>query len=317
MRRSVLFAALAAGLLGGAAAVAADTVAVLGTGRVGAALGPQFARQGMTVIYGSREPQRDDVQALVKRTGNGARAATSAEAVANAQYVVVALPWSATESTLRGLNLDGRIIIDPTNAIRTNPQTKLMEMAVETSGAERIQALAPRARVVKAFNAVGSHVMADAAAGNGPVTIPLVGDDAAAKAAVARLIEKMGLETLDVGPLRNARALEGLSILYMVPYLSGRRQDAFEIHLRKGAAPRQSQGVRPARDRAIGGDRPRRAAVRRRLPLFAASSRAGLDHEPSVDTRARAADAGGGRAAGGRRLGGRTHRRRRGGSCPR
>jgi hypothetical protein len=37
-----------------------------------------------------------------------------------------------------------------------------------------------------------------------------------------------------------------MAILYLVPYVNGRRQDAFEYHLRRGTAPKESKGVRPA-----------------------------------------------------------------------
>ena len=72
-----------------AAGAARESVAVLGTGRVGAALGPRLAALGHPVIYGSREPQRADVQALVSRSGPRASAASIASAASVASAALV------------------------------------------------------------------------------------------------------------------------------------------------------------------------------------------------------------------------------------
>ena len=60
---NVLLVALFA--LAGWSAASAETIAIIGTGNVGGALGPRFSELGHTIIYGSRQPQREDVQALI------------------------------------------------------------------------------------------------------------------------------------------------------------------------------------------------------------------------------------------------------------
>ena len=209
----------------------ADTIAVIGTGDVGGALGPEFAAQGHTIVYGSRDPQRDKVTELVKKTGDGASATTPAEAAAGADIVVLAVPGLMVEEITRSLgDLSGKIIIDPTNPLER--RMNRLEHAVDTSNAEIIQSAAPGAYVVKAFNTLNWRTMVDPATAGGPVSIPLVGDNAKAKETVAGLVSGMGLEPIDVGPLRDARWVEGMLILW-INNRFGSSRPSFEYHLRR------------------------------------------------------------------------------------
>lgn len=233
-RRAVLFKTiLLLSLLGVAASAPAfaETIAVIGTGRVGGALGPQFAALEHNVVYGSRRPDRPEVTELVARTGHDASASSPKDAAAEADIVVLAVPGLLVQDILRGLgNLSGKIIIDPTNPIRRG-QSGLVELAVETSNTELIQELAPSAHVVKAFNTLSWEQMADPGSSEGPISIPLAGDSEEAKAAVAELVEGIGFEPIDVGPVQHARYVEGMLIIWINNrYVYG---EAFEFHLRK------------------------------------------------------------------------------------
>jgi NADPH-dependent F420 reductase len=209
----------------------ADTIAVIGTGDVGAALGPAFAKQGHTIIYGSRDPERRKVRNLVEATGAGSSAWTPAKAAKDADIVVLAVPGLLVEEITLSLgDLSGKIIVDPTNPLKRNLQR--LEHAVDTSNAEIIQAAAPDAYVVKAFNTLNWKTMVDPASAGGPVSIPLVGDSSKAKKKVAELVAGMGLEPIDVGPLKDARWVEGMLILW-INNRYGSLRDSFDFHLRR------------------------------------------------------------------------------------
>lgn len=200
--------------LGASTPAAADTIALVGTGNVGAALGRRFAEQGHTVVYGSRTPGAADVVELVRATGHGAVALTPAEAAARSRIVVLAVPWTAAEEVVRGLgDLAGKIVVDPTNPRVTAADGFADYPPLSDSNAERIARLAPNAHVVKAFSTLGAETMFDPRLAEGPVTIPIVGDDRDAKRIVAELARAIGLEAVDVGPLRHARIIEGLHYL--------------------------------------------------------------------------------------------------------
>lgn len=194
--------------------VYADTITFIGTGNVASALGPKFADLGHDIVYGSRAPQRDDVQALVRQTGNRASAASPVDSVIDADIVVVAVPGLVTLSVVAGLgDLSGKIIIDVTNPTETL-ESGLRVHAVETSNAEIIQAMLPDAFVVKAFNTLNYRTMIDPASAGGPVTIPLAGNDDSAKVKVAELAQAIGFETSDIGPIAYAHELEGMLVLF-------------------------------------------------------------------------------------------------------
>ena len=194
----------------------AETIAVIGTGDVAAALGPEFAQLGHVIVYGSRDPSRPEVAELVARTGRGASATSQREAVAGADIVVLAVPGGVAEQVTRELgDLSGKIILDPTNRVGRNDDGWLVhDVPGKGSNAELVQAAAPNARVVKAFNTLNWRQMVDPETSGGPITIAIAGDDAAAKATVAELIEGMGLEPMDFGPLRYAHVLEEMLIVW-------------------------------------------------------------------------------------------------------
>jgi predicted dinucleotide-binding enzyme len=206
-------------------------IAVIGTGNVGAALGPEFAALGHTIVYGSRTPNEKDVQDLVARTGRGATATTQPEAVKGADIVVLAVPGNLAVQITQSLgDLSGKIILDPTNVVNRNTLDGYANHGVPGgSNAELIQAAAPGAKVVKAFNTLNWSKMVDPQSSGGPVSIPIVGDDAAARATVAELVKGMGLEPVDLGPLRFANTLEEMLVIWANARGHGA---AFNYHLR-------------------------------------------------------------------------------------
>ena len=188
--------------------VFADTIAIIGTGNVGAALGTEFAQQGHTIIYGSRSPLGLKALDLVGKAKGNAKTAIPAEAAIDADIVVLAVPGMVVEDVVKGLgDLSGKIIIDATNPLVMD-EPMHFTFGVETSNGEIVQAAAPDAKVVKAFNTISWQSMISPEDASGPLYVPVVGNDAAAKEKVSALIEKMGLVAIDLGPIEVAHWTE-------------------------------------------------------------------------------------------------------------
>jgi predicted dinucleotide-binding enzyme len=208
---------------------------MIGTGRVGSALGQRVTQLGHTVIYGSRDPSRESVRALVATTGGGASASTPVDAVAGADIVVLAIPWDAVESVVASLgDLSGKIVIDPTNP-RVIAADGLYDSPLATSNAAMIQAWAPDALVVKTLTLIPAESMLDPEYMDFRFILPMAGDDPAAKRRVAELLDSMGVETVDIGKVRHAHIIESL---YSVTWNMRNQGYPFRITFEEAPPPR-------------------------------------------------------------------------------
>lgn len=166
-------------------------VGIIGTGNVGNALSRGLTRAG----YEVRAVDKDPV---------GIRDTT-----AWAEVVILAVPFSALEDVVRDLGdaAHGKVLVDVTNVL-----TPTFELALgcTTSGAEELQRKVPTARVVKAFNTVFAQHMDSGKVKDEPLSLFVAGDDAEAKLTILELGRALGFDSVDAGPVQNARWLETL-----------------------------------------------------------------------------------------------------------
>ncbi|HEY7211988.1 MAG TPA: NAD(P)-binding domain-containing protein [Bryobacteraceae bacterium] len=170
-------------------------IAVLGAGNVGGALARLWSGAGHAVAMG----------------GHGKK---NQEAVAGADIVALCVPWNAAREALgESGNLAGKTIVDCTNPVK--PDLSGLAIGTTTSAAEQVAEWAHGANVVKAFNTIGAACYGNAQFGKERASGFYCGDNATAKAAVRELIADVGLDPEDVGPLRNARWLEAMAMLWI------------------------------------------------------------------------------------------------------
>ncbi len=193
-------------------------IAVVGAGNVGGTLGKRWAKAGHEVAFGVRDLADAKVAALVRDSGPSARATSVSEAARQAAVVVLTVPWeNAREALAAAGDLRGKVLIDAVVPLLFTPDGLKQGLVVghTTSAGEQIAGWAVGARVVKAFNTTGFQNMADPVYGSQGLSMLLCGDDAEAKKIVSDLARQLGFEPVDVGPLRSARYLEAVAMLWI------------------------------------------------------------------------------------------------------
>lgn len=198
-------------------------IGIIGSGQVGQVLGSAFLAEGHEVMLGTRNPGKEEVVKWKKNNPKG-QTGTFGVAAQFGELLVLCVAGAVVESAIKQagtVHFNNKVVIDTTDPISKNEQpvngvlkyfTKQNESLMQ-----QIQQQLPNARVVKAFNSVGNMAMYKPQFKNGPPTMFICGNDAAAKKTVTELLTTFGWETEDMGGVEAAGCIESLCILWCIP----------------------------------------------------------------------------------------------------
>lgn len=186
-------------------------IAIIGSGNIGSGLARTFAKTKHGVVLADRKGGQEAADKLAA-DGITVQAASIAPAVAQADVVILAVPYGAVAGLAGQADFAGKIVIDVTNPVTAD--FSALEVSGNTSAAEQIAGLLSGARVVKAFNTVFAQVYTEGLDFNGtPVQTFVASDDEAARETVIKLAGDAGFDARNAGGLTNARYLEPLGFM--------------------------------------------------------------------------------------------------------
>ena len=181
-------------------------IGIVGSGKVGSALGGVWVKVGHEVMFSSRHIEQD--KALAAKLGPNARAGTPREAAAFGEVLMISVPYRALPEVGKDLAdlLKDKVVIDTCNPF-VSRDGDIATWAREKGAGLASAQLLPGARVVRAFNAIGYTRMGTAHEQPGRIGMPIAGDDAQAIAVASRLIRDIGYEPVLVGGLAMGKHL--------------------------------------------------------------------------------------------------------------
>lgn len=190
-------------------------IAIIGAGNVGGTLAQKWGSKGHSIFIGARDPKSEEARILAQSIGLHASVNTLLMAAQSAEVIVIATPWTATEDVVKSIaaHAAGKILIDCTNPLKKDLSG--LEVGHTTSGAELVQSWAPQAFVYKSFNTTGFNIMANPEVEARKSVMFFCSDDQKNRHTVSNLIQDVGFEVLDEGPLASARLLEPFALLWI------------------------------------------------------------------------------------------------------
>ena len=182
---------------------------IVGAGKFGTTLARAALEAGYDVAI-SGSGGAADIALAVDVLAPGARAATTDEVVRHADVIVLAVPTHRFRELPRD-TFAGKVLVDAMNYWEPvdGDDPDLTSAAGGTSMV--VQDRFPSARVVKSLNQLGYHQVDESRRTHGApdrIAVGAAGDDRLAVRKVMRLVDRLGFDPVDVGPLRNGVALE-------------------------------------------------------------------------------------------------------------
>ena len=195
-------------------------VGVLGTGGVGQRLASGFSNRGHEVMIGSRDPGKPELREWLSADGAGVQAGTFAQAATHGELLVLAVLGNAAEAVIADAGAEtfsGKVVIDAMNPLDfSGGFPPKLSISGEDSLGERVQRALPDAKVVKAFNTIGSPYFVDPSFSEGKPTMLIAGEDEAAKGLVRDVLADFGwTDTVDIGGIEGSRELEAICIAWV------------------------------------------------------------------------------------------------------
>lgn len=206
-------------------------IGILGTGVVGRTLAVKFNLLGHEVVIGTRNVEDTLARSSPDAMGGSpfklwhsqnskVKLVKFSEAASFGEIIFLSTFGHATSSAIEMAgkqNFDNKVVVDTTNPLdfsRGVPPS--FTVTLGNSLGEQIQKQIPNAKVVKAFNTIGAHIMVSPMREEGSPDLFIAGNDDAAKKKFISLAEQMGWQNvIDLGDISQSYWLEANAMLWI------------------------------------------------------------------------------------------------------
>lgn len=191
-------------------------VSMIGNGNMAKGIGTRLVSGGHKVTLHSRDVSKGQTLAEeLKKVSHTADVTVVPIGTETDEIVIVTAPYTEMENVSKEYNgLTGKIVVDITNPVDFNTFQLIPEAG--KSGAQEIATMLAGATVVKAFNTTLAGPLEAGQVEGKKLDVFIAGDDENAKQKISELVKSSGMRPIDVGPLANARHLEGFGLIQML-----------------------------------------------------------------------------------------------------